>query len=203
MRDDARRVRSEHPEPAARSHRWGDLPADVPPGWQYNPAAWSQRLPIVGLALVGAAMSGYLALYQYGAVTRVWEPFFGNGSERILKSPLSFALPIPDAALGALAYLADAITGVVGSPSRWRTQPWIVVVFGVLVGPLGAISVGLVIAQPVIYDAWCTLCLVSAAVSIAMIGPAMDEVLASVQHLNRIARRGESVWQAFWGRHSP
>ena len=108
---------------------------DVPPGWDYNPAAWSQRLPIVALALVGAIVAGYLALFQYGVVSTVWEPFYGGGSERILTSRLSFALPIPDAALGAIAYLADAVTGVIGSPSRWRTKPWIVVLFGLLVGP--------------------------------------------------------------------
>lgn len=173
---------------------------DIPPGWDYNPAAWSQRLPIVGLALVGAAIAGYLALFQYGVLPTVWEPLFDNGSERVLTSRLSFALPVSDATLGALGYLADAVTGLIGSPARWRTRPWIVVLFGLLVGPLGAISVALVIAQPVMYGAWCTLCLTSAAISVAMIGPAMDEALASLQYLARVARSQEgSVWRAFWG----
>jgi uncharacterized membrane protein len=173
---------------------------DVPPGWSYNPAAWSQRLPLVGLALVGAIIAGYLALHQYGIVGPVWEPFFGDGSERVLASPLSFALPISDAALGALGYVADAVAGAVGSPSRWRTRPWLVLLFGVFVGPLGAISIALVVAQPLLYDSWCTLCLASAGISIAMIGPAMDEVLASLQHLGRVARnRDRSLWRAFWG----
>ena len=153
----------------------------------------------MALALLGAAVSGYLAFYQYGVVTHVWEPFFGSGSERVLTSRLSFLLPISDAALGALAYVADAVTGLIGSTSRWRTKPWLVVLFGVLVGPLGAVSVGLVIAQPLVYDAWCTLCLASAAISLTMIGPAMDEVLASLQHLRKVAAAGESVWDAFWG----
>jgi hypothetical protein len=38
--------------------------ADVPPGWSYNPAAWSQRTPIVVLAAVGFVLAAYLALYQ-------------------------------------------------------------------------------------------------------------------------------------------
>ncbi len=25
----------------------------MPPGWSYNPSTWAQRLPIVGLALIG------------------------------------------------------------------------------------------------------------------------------------------------------
>ena len=173
---------------------------DIPPGWDYNPAAWSQRLPIVGLAAIGGAIAIYLALFQYGIVATVWEPFFGEGSRRILTSGLSNVLPIPDAALGALGYAADAVAGLVGGRRRWRSMPWIVVLFAVLVGPIGAISIGLVIAQPVVYGAWCTLCLASAAISVAMIGPAMDEALASLQHLKRVAESpGRSVWRAFWG----
>jgi uncharacterized membrane protein len=172
----------------------------IPPGWSYNPAAWSQRLPLVGLALVGAIIASYLALHQYGLVGPVWEPFFGDGSERVLTSPLSFALPVSDATLGALGYVADAIAGAAGSPSRWRTKPWLVLLFGIFVGPLGAISIALVVAQPLLYDSWCTLCLASAAISVAMIGPAMDEALASLQHLGRVARsRERSLWRAFWG----
>ena len=99
----------------------------------------------------------------------------------------------------ALGYLADAASGLVGGRGRWRTMPWIVLLFGLFVGPLGAVSVLLVIAQPVLFGAWCMFCLVSAAVSVAMIGPAMDEVLASLQYLRRTGDRGESVWRAFWG----
>jgi hypothetical protein len=176
-------------------------PDDIPPGWTYNPSAWSQRVPLVALALGGAAVATYLAAYQYRLVLTVWEPFFGDGSRRVLDSSLSFVLPISDAALGALGYLADAVTGVIGAPSRWRTKPWVVVLFGILVGPLGAISIALVIAQPLLYDSWCTFCLASAVISIAMIGPAMDEVLASLQYLRRVAGRADaSVWSAFWGR---
>jgi uncharacterized membrane protein len=172
---------------------------DTPPGWSYNPASWPQRLPIIGLALLGFVIAGYLALYQLRVVPTVWEPFFGQGSEVILNSWVSKLLPISDAALGALGYLADAVAGAVGGRRRWRTMPWVVVLFGLLVGPLGAISVLLVILQPVLFDAWCTLCLVTAVISVVMIGPAMDEVLSSLQHLRHEYDRGRSLWRAFWG----
>ena len=172
----------------------------TPPGWSVNPSTWRQRLPIVALALVGTAIALYLALYQWGVIGQVWEPFFGDGSVRILDSWVSKVLPVPDAALGAAGYLLDAVTGVVGGRARWRTMPWIVVLFGLAVGPLGAVSVLLVVLQPVLFDAWCTLCLASAIVSILMIGPALDEVLASLQHLLRVRRSGGGVWRAFWGR---
>ena len=171
----------------------------IPPGWEYNPATWAQRLPIVGLAVLGGAIATYLALYQYRVFPTVWEPFFGDDSEVILNSKTSRILPISDAALGALGYLADAVAGVIGGVRRWRTMPWIVVLFGLAVGPLGSISILLVILQPVLYSSWCTLCLTTALISVLMIGPAMDEVLASLQHLKRVHAEGDSVWRAFWG----
>jgi uncharacterized membrane protein len=171
----------------------------TPPGWSANPSAGSQRLPIVALALVGTGIALYLALYQLRVLGTVWEPFFGDGSRVILNSSVSKLLPVPDAALGALAYLLDALTGIVGGRTRWRTLPWMVIGFGLAVGPLGAVSILLVILQPVLFDAWCTLCLASAAVSLAMIGPALDEVLASLQYLQRVRRSGRSTWRAFWG----
>jgi uncharacterized membrane protein len=172
---------------------------DGPPGWAYNPSDWSQRLPIIALALAGFGIATYLALYQWGVLARVWEPFFGDGSRVILNSSISHLLPVPDAALGAFGYLLDAVTGVIGGRQRWRTMPWMVIIFGLAVGPLGAVSLLLVIFQPVLFDAWCTLCLASAVVSLLMIGPALDEFLASLQHLKRESSRGRSAWRAFWG----
>lgn len=176
-----------------------------PPDWSYNPSTWGQRLPIIGLALAGFAVATYLSLFQYEVISSVWDPVFGNGSEQVLQSSVSevipkyLGLPITDGALGALSYLLDAIAGIIGGTRRWKTMPWLVVLFGILVGPLGAVSLLLVILQPVVVGAWCTLCLASAVISVAMIGPTMDEVLASLQHLKRISLERGSVWRAFWG----
>lgn len=172
--------------------------SDTPPGWSYNPSSWSERLWIVGVAVLGLAVSAYLALYQIGAVEQVWDPWFESGSETVLNSFLSHLLPIPDAALGAFAYALDAMTGVIGGQTRWRTMPWIVILFGIAVGPLGLVSVFLVISQPVLLHAWCTLCLFSGLISLIMIGPAMDEVLASLQFLRRSREQNRSVWDTFW-----
>jgi type IV secretory pathway VirB3-like protein len=153
---------------------------------------------VIVRAMVGFGIAVYLTLFQVGRLDTVWEPFFGEGSRRVLTSSISYLLLVPDAALGAGGYLLDAVTGAIGGTSRWRSMPWMVVLFGVAVGPLGAASVVLVILQPVMFDAFCTLCLASAVVSVAMIGPALDEVLASLQALARVRRRGGSVWRAFW-----
>ncbi|MFP3913635.1 MAG: vitamin K epoxide reductase family protein [Actinomycetota bacterium] len=174
-----------------------------PPGWSTNPSTWSQRLPIVVLALAGTAVAAYLSLFQLHVIDTVWEPFFGDGSRQILRES-SFSrfwerLGLSDAALGAAGYLADAVTGVIGGTRRWRTMPWIVLVFGFFVGPFGVISIALVVIQPVLYSEFCTLCIASAVISLAMIGPAMDEILASLQYLRRQRTEGHSLWRTFWG----
>ena len=174
--------------------------SDVPPGWDYNPSAWGQRWPIIALALVGFGIACYLSLFQLGFFQKVWEPFFGDGSRRILSSWVSKILhPVPDAALGAASYLVDAVTGAIGGTRRWRTMPWIVILFGLAVGPLGIVSVMLVILQPVLFDSWCTLCVASAVISVVMIGPAMDEFLASLQYVRQESRKGQFAWRVFWG----
>jgi hypothetical protein len=178
--------------------------SELPPDWDYNPSTWRQRAPIIVLALAGTAIAGYLTLFQVGLIDTVWEPFFGDGSKTILTSWVSQLLhPLPDAGLGALSYLVDAVTGVIGGRRRWQTMPWMVILFGLAVGPLGVVSVLLVILQPVLFDSWCTLCLASGLVSVLMIGPAMDEMLASLQHLKRVSQRGSSTWRAFWGLRNP
>lgn len=171
----------------------------IPPGWDYNPSTWSQRWPLVIVALIGVGIAAYLSLFQFKILDNVWDPFFGGQTEKILTSPISKLLPVPDALLGAFGYVVDALTGIIGGTERWKTKPWIVIVFGVAVGPLGLVSILLVISQPVLFNAWCTLCLCSAVISVVMISPAMDEMLASLQFLQRVKRSGNSVWKAFWG----
>jgi uncharacterized membrane protein len=180
---------------------------NAPPGWDYNPASWPERFPIIGLAVVGFAAAMYLALYQWHVIDHVYEPFFGDDSHVILResevskwSERTFG--VPDAFLGALGYLADAVAGVAGGTRRWKTMPWLVLLFGVFVGPLGAVSVLLVILQPFV-GGWCTLCLATAVISVVMIGPAMDEVLASLQYVRREQRAGRSTWRVLWGLPEP
>jgi uncharacterized membrane protein len=170
---------------------------DVPPGWTYNPSEWSRRLPVLLLALAGCGIATYLALYQVGVIASVWEPFFGKGSSLILRqSSIAHLLPVPDAALGAVAYLLEAIADRVGGRSRWRTMPWVVLLLGLLAGGMGLVAVLLVIFQPVLFGAFCTLCLASAACSVLILGMVADEVLASWRHLTREHARGRSWWQA-------
>jgi hypothetical protein len=129
------------------------LDRDTPPGWDTNPSSFRQRLPIVLLALVALAASLNLAFYQLDIVARPFEPFFSDGSRKILESWVSELFPVPDAALGAASYLIDAASGAIGGRRRWQTMPWMVILFGLFVGPLGAVSVFLVILQPLLFQA--------------------------------------------------
>src|SRR3546814_9076326 len=101
----------------------------------------------------------------------VWEPFFPglpdepgkNVTEAVISSSVSEAFPIPDAALGGYTYALEIVTGIVGSRARWRTMPWLVFLFGLMIAPLGVVSIFFVIIQPIVIGTWATLTLVGAA----------------------------------------
>ena len=158
--------------------------SQIPPGWSYNPSGFAERWVMAVAGLAGFVVATYLALYQLGVIARPYDPIFGSKSSiAILASPLARLLPVPDAALGAFAYLAEVVLDLIGGRDRWCTMPWVVVLFALVVGAFGFASVLLLIFQPVLFNAWCTLCLVSAAISIGVAGSAMDELLAALQHL--------------------
>jgi uncharacterized membrane protein len=170
----------------------------TPPGWSYNPSGWIQRLGIVFLAMIGFFLSRYMAAFQLGHIVYPWDPFFGDSTRLVLTSDISKAFPVSDAGLGALSYLLDALAGLIGGRRRWRTMPWMVVLFGLFIIPPGVTSIVLVILQPVSIGAWCTLCLVASVVMLLMVSPALDEVIATGQFLLRIRRERGHVWRAFW-----
>jgi uncharacterized membrane protein len=123
---------------------------------------------VAALALLGCGLATYLALDQLG-VLRAWDPILGAGTQAVLHSPLSRALPVPDAAVGAVAYAVEAVT-VVPWANRW--QHTLRVVYVVTGLALGAAAVILVLLQAFVIHAWCTLCLASAAVSLILAIPA-------------------------------
>lgn len=171
---------------------------EIPPGWDFSPSSWFQRLPIILLAFIGFYISRYMTAYQLGHIDAVWEPFFTgaiaedakNGTEEIITSHVSKAWPVPDAGLGALVYLLEILTGMIGSSKRWRTMPWLVLLFGFMIIPLGAISITFIIIQPILLGTWCTLCLIAAAAMLLQIPYSFDEIVATIEFLRRRARKG-------------
>lgn len=175
----------------------------LPPGWTYSPSSWLQRLPIIALGLFGFLIARYLTAYQLGQVRAVWEPFFSggdgrNGTEFIITSDVSRAWPIPDAGLGAAAYMIEALMGAMGTATRWRTMPWMVTFFFILVVPLGGVSIFFIIIQPIMIGTYCTLCLIAAAAMLVMIPLTLDEVVAMGQFMLRSVRAGRPFWRTFF-----
>jgi len=171
---------------------------DVPPGWSYNPSSWPQRAPIIALALIGLLLSRYMTSYQFDYIGSIWDPFFTPGTSAVLKSDLSKSFPISDAGLGAVAYMIEFLMGFMGDKARWRTMPWMVTFFGILVVPLGIVSITLIIMQPLVVGAWCTPCLIAAAAMVIMIALTLDEVVAMIQFLVQAVREGQPLWRTFW-----
>lgn len=153
--------------------------SDAPPAG--NPSSWEHRLPVVGLALVGCTLATYLTLYQWHVTAEVWDPLFGPGSsEAVLTSSVSRYLPLPDATLGAAAYLVEAVVTALGGSDRWRATPWLVILFGLVLVGLALTSLALVLIQVLVVHALCTLCLCSAAISWLNAWLGRDEVFATL-----------------------
>ncbi len=171
----------------------------------YNPSSWKQRVSIAVIAFGAMIVALYLGFYQWGVILQVWDPIFGDGTAKVLDSELSHLftswIRIPDAVLGVFAYFSDALFALAGSERRWQDRPWLVIVFGIDVIPLGIVSVILVMLQGLAVKYWCTLCLFTAAISISLIVLAYDEVLLSCLYLHEVKRMGgwKKAWWALWG----
>lgn len=181
----------------------------IPPPWSYNPSKWSQRVRVALVGVIAFFIATYLGLYQWRLIPTVWDPIFGDQSMRVLDSEASHWMSrqfrVPDGIMGAWAYLGDVIFALAGSTRRWQYRPWLVIVFGLDVIPLGIVSVILVLAQGFIVKAWCTLCLATALISIILIILAYDEVLSCIIYLHRVWKRSKKfsiLWKTFWGKPS-
>lgn len=175
----------------------------IPPGWTYSPSSWLQRLPIIALGLFGFLIARELTAYQLGHIASVWEPFFPgqagkNATEHIITSDVSRAWSIPDAGLGAVSYMLEVLMGAMGTATRWRTMPWMVTFFFILVVPLGGVSIFFIIIQPIMIGTYCTLCLVAALAMLVMIPLALDEVVAMGQYMLRSWHAGRPLLRTFF-----
>ncbi len=150
-----------------------------------HPSARSHRRAVAILAATGLAIAAYLSLFELGVIDTVWDPVFGGGSEQVLTSTLATSLPVPDAVLGMLAYLAEGVLALLGGEERWHRQPGLVLVYGALSASLACTAIGLVAVQALIVRAWCLLCLGSAVISLSAFALAAPEVIATIQHLRR------------------
>jgi uncharacterized membrane protein len=145
------------------------------------------------LAVLGAGISTYLALFQYGKITHVWDPFFGAGSALVLHSgildPLSrfLGFAVHDALLGVAGYVLEAILAFAGLRRVRRTA--LNIAYGAVVLLMGLTSLVLVVVQAAAFHAGCTLCLASAMISAAIVLLSRHELSDSANRLRGWMRR--------------
>jgi uncharacterized membrane protein len=152
----------------------------VPPGAGRNPSAWRERTVLAVLALAGACVSTYLALFELGTLGHVWDPILGSASSRdVLHSSFSKSLPVPDALLGALNYAAEIVLDLAGGSARWRTNPGLVLLFALPVAAGAGVSLLLICLQAFVVHHFCTLCLCSAGLSLLIAVLARAEIAAA------------------------
>ena len=103
-----------------------------------------------------------------------------------------------DAAVGGYTCLLEIVTGIVGSRLRWRTMPWLVVLFGLMIAPLGITSISFIVIQPIIIGNWSTIALIGAAAVLIQIPSSLDELVATLQFRRRRKRAGRSLLRVFF-----
>jgi hypothetical protein len=73
-------------------------------------------------------------------------------------------------------------------------MPWTAILFGLVIFSSAVVSVLLMMIQPLFANAWCTLCLASAVISLAICGWGADEALAVLQHLKSVRASTTTSW---------
>jgi len=166
----------------------------VPPGFDENPTSYRRRALLGALALAGLLVASYLTLYQWGAWP-VWDPFFDA------TTVLDLTKPVPDALAGVAAYGVELLLLSLGGRDRWQRLPWACLALGAVLSAGAVTSIALIIVQPTVAGGWCTLCLLSAAISLALFFLGIGEARAAWQHVRRELARGTALGDAVWGRY--
>ena len=138
-----------------------------PNGWDINPSAWDERIPFLAVALTA------LCLPTSAGVPS----FISHGPDRFLQIALGLVV----------------ITGFFGGECRWSKYPWFIFAFGILSGPILFASSLWMILQMAGSGDWEWIGVIRAGLALFVIGPAMDEFLASLQHLRRRVLNGEGI----------
>ena len=100
--------------------------------------------------------------------------------------------------MGGYTYLLEIVIGFAGSTLRWRTMPWRVVLFGLMIAPLGITTIFIIIIQPVLLGTWSTIALIGAVAVLVQIPYSLDELLATLQFLRRRAKAGQHWLRVFF-----
>jgi uncharacterized membrane protein len=135
-----------------------------------------RRIALAALSVAGFLDALYMLAYHEELIDRLVCPFFGEGCERVGRSPHAVHFGLPNALVGALGYAVMATLAVAlgDRPARQRSFP--ALALGATAGAAAAASAILTYEQPARVGAWCFWCLLSAALNAAILPLALAEV---------------------------
>ncbi len=164
-----------------------------------EPSSWRERGRVLALALAACCIAAYLASYQLHWVADAWDPVFGRGTELVLTSRFSELFPVPDAALGLGGYLSEVVLVSLGGTRRWRTSPWLVLLYGLVTLGMGGVGLGLAFTMSVAVGHWCFLCLCNTLLSVTVLFLSWPEILAAASGVRARIAAGASPVRALLG----
>ena len=103
--------------------------------------------------------------------------------------------------VGVIHAMWDPFFGSIGGEQRWRRLPWAALIFGAVITALFLVGLTLTILQATVIGHWCTICLLSATVSLLVFALGISEPIASLRYLALVWLEDgrEAAWQALWG----
>jgi uncharacterized membrane protein len=125
---------------------------------------------ILGLSVLGFADALYMLAYHEGWIDRMWCPFFGDGCEIVGRSPESEHAGLPNAAVGAAAYVGMAALALADARGAGPGDAAGLPALGMagLGTAAAAASAALTWEMGTKLRAWCFWCLASAGINAAL-----------------------------------
>lgn len=148
-----------------------------------------RRMAIAALALIGAFVAMYLALYKFGAIGHL---ACGLGScERVNTSRWATFLGAPVAAWGFAFYAVTFVVALVGTSPAWSGRREISVLLTVMSAVGVVFSAWLTYLELYVIDAVCRYCVVSAVIVTLILFVSVSDLYHSGRRTTPLLADGE------------
>ncbi|MGI8765750.1 MAG: vitamin K epoxide reductase family protein [Gemmatimonadaceae bacterium] len=144
-----------------------------------------RRRKVVGLSLVAAAAMGLIAAYQTGIIKHLPEPPLPLlDADKVDASSEAYAkLSVPDGILGLGSYAVTMGLAAMGGSNRAKKAPWIPLALAAKVAADSVNAGKLTVDQWTKHRAFCSYCLLSAAVTFAMVPLVLPEARTALRQI--------------------
>lgn len=145
----------------------------------------ARRRGVVGLSLVAVGSMGLIALYQMGIIKHLAEPPLPIlDADKVDASAEAYSrFAVPDGFLGLGSYAMTMGLAAMGGADRARTRPWIPLALAAKVAFDTSQAVRMTVDQASKERAFCSWCLLSAAMTFATVPLVIPEARAAVRYL--------------------